>query len=125
VSTLGGVKPSALSRCCLLIACLCGLAGCAAKVSPPPSAGIAAAVVQVLVRMAPGAAAFDVDRVVREASRAAGVPVRYGAAAGARWHSLVLNCPDEAACTEAIQRLSAETALFDAVERDAPRRIPF
>lgn len=125
LSTLGGVRLSALSRCCLLIACLCGLVGCAAKALAPPSSGIALAVVQVMVRTAPAAASFDAERLVREASRVAGVPVHYGAAAGARWHSLVLNCSDEAACTEAIQRLSGETALFDAVERDAPRRINF
>jgi hypothetical protein len=77
-----------------------------------------------MVRLSPQAAKFDAARVAREASTAAGVPVRYGAAMGPRWHSLVLICPDEAACSAALLRLAGDVSHFDAVERDQPRQVP-
>jgi hypothetical protein len=64
----------------------------------------------------------DADAIARRASRAAGVAARYLAAVSPQWHSLGLACGDEARCTQALQRLRADTAFFETVERDERRR---
>ena len=106
----------------LRLAGLLGVAGCAAagpgaEVPPPPPISA----VQVLVRLAPAFGPADPDRIVREAVRASGVPVRYVAATSPRWHSLALTCPDAPSCDAALKRLAGDTAHFDAVERDGRR----
>ena len=89
------------------------LAACAA----PPAA---ATEWRVMVKLSqPGA---DSGAIVRRAAASSGVPVRYAAAVSAQWHSLALACGDEARCAEALRRLQADTAYFQAVERDERRR---
>src|ERR1035441_9046024 len=90
------------------------LAACAA----PPSAAAAAQEfdVRVLVKLAHPS--DDTAAIAAEASRQAGVPVRYGAAVSSAWHALSLHCPDAAACDAAIVRLR-QSGVYAAVEPDA------
>jgi hypothetical protein len=62
------------------------------------------------------------DAVLRRAAQASGVPTSYVAAVSPQWHGLSLSCGDEARCEAALQRLRADTAYFEAVQRDERRR---
>lgn len=64
----------------------------------------------------------DTATIVRRAGEASGVPARYVAAVSPQWHGLSLACGDEARCAAALQRLLADTAFFEAVQRDERRR---
>lgn len=76
---------------------------------------------QLSAKLAPGSSP-DVD-VAALATRIAGQPVRYRAAAGGGWHGLVLGCTREADCEAALGRLQADTERFTTVERvDRQRR---
>jgi hypothetical protein len=59
--------------------------------------------------------------IERSVSGSAGVPVRYLAASGSKWHAVLLQC-DPDACEAALARLTADTTRFSAVQRDALRR---
>ena len=97
-------------------ATLAVLAACVA----PGSVGAAPVEARLLVKLVRAEA--DPAAVATEAARLAGVPVRYGAAAGSAWHALVLQCADAAACEAAIARLRNAPSFFQAVELDARRR---
>ena len=96
----------------------CVLAGAltAACATPPPGAresdGAGATRVMVkLVRPSEDAAA-----IAAEATRVAGVPVRYAAATSTTWHALAVDCVSVAACDAAIARLRAAAAIYQTVE---------
>ena len=97
-------------------AALAALAACAA----PGNVGAVPVEARVLVKLVRAEA--DPAAIAAEAARRAGVPVRYGAAAGAAWHALVLQCADAAGCEAAIVRLRSAAATYQAVERDARRQ---
>ena len=59
----------------------------------------------------------DAAEVVRLASRASGVPVRYVSAISMQWHTISLVCQAEQACDEAIQKLRLDPS-FMIVEPD-------
>ncbi len=96
--------------------------GVAVAVAGPDSA--AAQPLRLLVKLAHPLAEPPLDQpadIARLASDAAGLPVAYGAAAGADWHALRLSCiPAE--CDAAVRRLQAAKSLFAHVERDERRR---
>ena len=103
------------------LAVACAAAGAACQGAAPAEPGL-----RVLVRLvsdpATGAAADEHPAVIEQrASASAGVPAKYVAASGARWHALILLCaaPD---CDAALQRLAADTSRFSAVQRDERRR---
>ncbi|MBC7993039.1 MAG: hypothetical protein H7Z15_07325 [Rhizobacter sp.] len=99
----------------LLPLALCaGLAACAAADRTPPAEW------RVLVKTTQPH--NDTAVIAQRASRASGVPVRYVTAASPQWHGLSLACGDEARCAAALQRLQADTAFFEAVQRDERRR---
>jgi hypothetical protein len=94
-------------------AALVGLTACAAPAAPPE--------LRVLVRLAQPAG--DAGSIARLVSGHAGVAARYVAPASGAWHALALRCGGVADCENALQRLRAERAVFDAVERDERKRI--
>lgn len=110
--------PSAVRRSLLVLlsAFNVGLTACAADAAP------AAPVAEwrVLVKLVQPAS--DGSAIAQRASQVAGVPVRYLAPASPQWHSLSLACGDEGRCAAALQGLRADTATFQAVERDERRR---
>jgi hypothetical protein len=75
---------------------------------------------RVLVKVGPPG--NEADAVVRRAAQASGVPARYVASVSPQWHGLSLSCSDEARCEAALQRLRADTAFFETVQRDERRR---
>jgi hypothetical protein len=106
-----------LNLAALGLATLAGLAACAA---PADTAGPAAGEVRVLVKLA--RPSDDAAAIVRQASAAAGTPVRYLAATSLQWHALGLRCGSAADCDAALQRLRADAAHFEAVQRDERKR---
>lgn len=102
------------------------LATCAFGVGSCQSASPAPVGLRVLLRLAPDAAtqlppadtAAAIERIVSASAR---VPVTYVAASGSQWHAVLLQC-DPDACEAALARLSADSARFLAVQRDALRR---
>ena len=99
----------------------CAAAGAACQGAAPVAPGL-----RVLVRVAPdaltGATAEEQPAVIEQrASASAGVPARYVAASGPQWHALILQCAAPE-CDAALQRLTADTARFSAVQRDERRR---
>ncbi len=98
----------------LPLALSAGLAACAAT-EPAPAAEW-----RVLVKTAQPQ--NDTTLIVQRAGQVSGVPVRYVTAASPQWHGLSLACGDEARCNAALQRLQADTAFFEAVQRDERRR---
>ena len=99
------------------VASLAMLAGC---VAPAATAADAPVAMRLLVELAQPST--DADALAREAAAAAGVPVRYLAAAGARWHALALQCASAPQCDSALQRLRSDTSTYAAVERDERKR---
>jgi hypothetical protein len=99
----------------LLPLALCaGLAACAAAEQAPLAEW------RVLVKTSQPYT--NTTPIVQRAGRASGVPVRYITAASPQWHSLSLACGDESLCAAALQRLQADSAFFEAVQRDERRR---
>lgn len=100
------------------------LAACAAAAlaGPDPAAPVS---LRLLVKLSHPMAEPTPDEqaeIVRQATRAAGLPVAYGAAVSAEWLALQLACAP-ADCDAAVQRLrDATTGLFVRVERDERRR---
>ena len=88
------------------------LAACAAEPSSP---------MRLLVKLAQPSS--DPAAIASLASRAAGVPARYLAASSPHWHAIALDCDGPLQCEAALERLRADRAVFDAVERDERKRI--
>lgn len=100
------------------------LAACTARdaaVPTGPEARGETHVLRLLVKLTQGTA--DPAQVSRQVSNAAGVPVQYRAAASSAWHAVTLNCPTEAGCTQALQRLRQNPTIQD-VEVDRPVVVP-
>jgi hypothetical protein len=105
---------SAAAACVLASA----LAACAA---PRGVAADGAAPLRVMVKLARGSE--DSHAIAAEATRVAGVPVRYAAATSPTWHALVLQCTGAVQCDAAIARLRAAGTIYLAVEIDG-RKTP-
>jgi hypothetical protein len=89
------------------------LTACAAPVAA--SAAAEGVDTRVLVKRAqPGG---DTTAIAAEASRLAGLPVRYAASVNGVWHALVLHCVDAAACDAAMVRMR-RSGVYAAVELD-------
>ena len=105
----------------LLATCALGVGSCQSATPAPAPVGL-----RVLLRLTPDAmppaapadTAAAVERIVSASAR---VPVTYVAASGSQWHAVLLQC-DPDACEAALARLSADSARFSAVQRDALRR---
>lgn len=106
-----------LKLAALGLASLAGLAACAA---PSDTADPGAGEMRVLVKLARPSA--DAQAIVRQATTAAGAPVRYLAATSLQWHALALRCGSVADCDAALQRLRADVANFEAAQRDERKR---
>lgn len=89
-------------------------------VAAPPSAAGTAVEVRVLVKLERDVA--DPARISAEATRRAGVPVGYAAAAGSSWHALALRCTSAAECEAAVGRLRAATDVYAAVDIEGRKR---
>jgi len=101
------------------------LAACAVPApaaAPDASAAAASAELRVLVKLT-GAASDDAAAIAAQVSAAAGTNARYLAASSPQWHALALRCADVQTCEAAFQRLSANKAAFDTVQRDERKRI--
>ena len=100
------------------------LAACA---GPVPAAAPAAtparpvAELRVLVKLAQ--ATSDTEAIAAQVAAAAGTQARYLGASSPQWHALMLVCTEPQGCEAALQRLSANKAAFEAVQRDERRRI--
>ena len=99
------------------LAFLAGVAACAALNETSDPGGVEMRVLVKLTRPS-----SDAPAIVRQASAAAGEPVRYLAASSTQWHALALHCASAAACDAALQRLRADVANFEAVQRDERKR---
>jgi hypothetical protein len=101
----------------------------AACVAPAPAAApaesvvkaVASAELRVMVKLT--AASGDTEAIAAQVSAAAGTNARYLAASSPQWHALALRCADVNTCEAAFQRLSANKAAFEMVQRDERKRI--
>ena len=84
--------------------------------TPPTDAPEATPSIRVLVKLA--SPSTDRKAIAAEASRQAGVPVRYAAAVSPQWHALLLPCADSMACEAAFAGLQKADSPYLAVERD-------
>ena len=94
------------------------LAACAA---PPAGPAVVGAELRVIVKLS--SASSDTRAIAERVAGAAGTPARYIAASSPQWHALALQCLDLRACEAAYERLAADRAAFEAVQRDERRRI--
>lgn len=94
-------------------ACLSACAADAPAAAPPAEWRVMVKLVQP---------STDADAIARHASQASGVAARYLAAVSPQWHGLGLACGDEARCAQAMQRLRADQAFFQTVERNERRQ---
>ena len=94
--------------------CLAACAADAPAAAAPPSEW------RVMVKLVQPST--DADAIARRAGQAAGVAARYLAAVSPQWHSLGLACGDEARCGQALERLRADQAFFEVVERSERRQ---
>jgi hypothetical protein len=101
----------------LMFACT-GMAACA--VEPSPAVAAPAREWRVLVKLIE--ANVDTQVIAQRAGDISGVPVRYVAAAGSRWHAIALACADDNLCEAALRRLRAATTTYDSVQREERRR---
>lgn len=99
------------------LAGLGGVAACAAPTSPADVPAETRILVK-LVRPSTNAAV-----IARAASDAAALPVRYVSSTSAQWHALALRCGSAPECDAALQRLRADAATFEAVQRDERRHV--
>ncbi len=95
---------------------LAALAACGA----PADAAAPQTDLRLLVKLKE--ASIEGAAIARAASAAAKRPVRYLSSSGGQWHVVVVRCVAGADCDAAIQRLRADVATFEAVERDALKR---
>jgi hypothetical protein len=96
------------------------LAACAAPLTGATLVA-APAEMRVLVKLAHASA--DTEAIAAQVSAAAGTSARYLAATSPQWHALALQCADVQSCEVAFQRLGADKAAFDVVQRDERKRI--
>jgi hypothetical protein len=89
------------------------LTACAASVAA--SAAAEGVDTRVLVKLTQPAG--DTTAIAAEASRLAGLPVRYAASVDGVWHALVLHCADAAACDAAMVRMRL-SGVYAAVALD-------
>lgn len=61
--------------------------------------------------------------IASQASRLAGVPVRYLAAVSGQWHALALQCEGTAACSGAVASMARASDVYDSVRIDSRARI--
>lgn len=101
----------------LAVVAASALAACAA----PRDASADAPPLRVLVKLAQPS--DDARAISAEASRIAGVPVSYAAAAGMAWHAIALHCAG-AQCDAAIARLRAAGDRYQAVEIEGRKSRP-
>jgi hypothetical protein len=94
------------------------LVACAGPAATPAVAG---AELRVIVKL--NAPSSDTRAITERVAAAAGTPARYLAASSPQWHALALQCADAKACEAAFQRLGANEAAFETVQRDERRRI--
>ncbi len=95
---------------------LAALAACGA----PADAASPQADLRLLVKLKEPSA--DGDAIARAAGAAAKRPARYLSSSGGQWHAIVVRCVAGADCDASIQRLRADAATFESVERDEPKR---
>jgi hypothetical protein len=76
---------------------------------------------RVLVKLAQPST--DSAAIARLVSSRAGVTARYLGSSSLAWHALVLPCGGAAECDRLLQRLRADRAALEAVERDERKRI--
>lgn len=95
---------------------LAALAACGA----PADAAATQADLRLLVKLKEPS--DDGAAIARAASAAAKRSARYLSSSGGQWHAIVVRCTAGADCDAAIQRLRADAATFESVERDEPKR---
>lgn len=110
-TTTSGVA-SAAAACVLASA----LVACAAPADAAPDA---ASSVRVVVDLVHGSE--DAALIAAEASRIAGVPVRYAAATSATRHALFVQCTGADRCEAALARLRAAGTTYRTVEIDGKK----
>jgi hypothetical protein len=103
----------------LMATCAFGVGSC--QSAPPSPVGLRVLLQLAPDAMPPAAPADTASAIERIVSASARVPVTYVAASGSQWHAVLLQC-DAEACEAALARLSADSARFSAVQRDALRR---
>jgi hypothetical protein len=115
------IKAGGLSGGAIAVTLAWTLAACAGAATRESGAGAAGAqrVVVKLVR-----ASEDGTAIAEQATRVAGVPVRYAAATSASWHALALHCTSAAECDAAIARLRAAGAIYQVVEIEGRKARP-
>jgi hypothetical protein len=106
-TTTSGVA-SAAAACVFATA----LGACAA----PADAAVDAAPLRVLVDLVRGS--DDANGIAAEATRVAGLPVRYAAATSTTRHALTVECGVPERCAAALARLRSATTIYRAVEID-------
>ena len=109
-TTTSGVA-SAAAACVLASA----LVACAAP-ADAGAAGAARPSLRVVVELVHASA--DAGAIATEATRVAGVPVRYAAATSTTRHALFVECDPGAHCDAALARLRASATTYRAVEID-------
>lgn len=92
-----------------------------ASAAPTAGSDVADASVQVRVIVKLNQPSSDAGAIAADASRRAGVPVRYAAAVNGAWHALSLECADAAACDAAIDSMR-KSGIYAAVELDGKKR---
>jgi hypothetical protein len=107
-TTTSGVA-SAAAACVFATA----LGACAARADAAVDAAPALRVVVDLVR-----GSDDASGIAAEATRIAGLPVRYAAATSTTRHALVVECPSAERCAAALARLRGASTIYRAVEID-------
>ena len=90
------------------------LAACASELTAPTP-------MRLLVKLAQPST--DSAAITAQARAATGRAVRYVAATSERLHALSVDCSEPADCDAVLQRLRADTAFFETVQRDERKRI--
>lgn len=103
------------------IAAVLSVAACAQgerAAGPPLAPGAQRVIVTTFVEW-PSA-----GEVAGRVARLAGVPVRDAGQDGPRTFRLTLDCPDEASCSGAMQRLREARSFVQSLDRDTRQRLP-
>lgn len=113
---------SAASSCRagIAVASLLAMAACAQgeRSGPPPAPGAQRVIVTTFVEW-PSA-----GEVAGRVAQLANVPVRDVRQDGPRTFVMTLDCPDEASCRDAMQRLREARTVVQSLDRDTRQRIP-
>jgi hypothetical protein len=91
-----------------------GFAAGASLAACAGAGGSVPAGLRVLVQLA--TPSDDAAAIAAAASRQAGVPVTYAAAASPAWHALALHCDSAVRCAAAVDRLRSAPAIYASVE---------